>query len=78
MPKKAQDFLVDTALGEKSYKISAPAEQEAVTLLRGTVDGNGAPTDLRRAEAEALASLILRDAGGNAIPVERPGFDHFR
>ncbi len=44
----------------------APAKQEAVTLLRGTVPGGGAPIDVRRAEAEALASLILRDAGGGA------------
>ena len=33
MPKKAQDFLVDTQLGEASYKIEKPAEQDDRIVL---------------------------------------------
>jgi ATP-dependent helicase/nuclease subunit A len=46
--------------------VPPPAEQEAVTLVRGVVDtsGGGGITEQRRAEADALASLILRDVGG--------------
>ena len=57
----------------------APAGQEAVTLVRGIVDtpGSGLATETRRAEAEALASLILRDVGGGAWRV-RDGAGGFR
>ncbi len=46
--------------------LPAPAEQEAVTLVRGVVPKarGGFATDVRRAEAEALASLIAREVAG--------------
>lgn len=63
MPKKAQDFLVDTALGEKSYKIAAPAEQEDKIVL--SIEEGAVPASLLKEATQAA-----RNARGRSFFVQ--------
>ena len=51
-PKKAQDFLVDTALGEKSFEVKTPQQEEKIVL---TIEEGAVPTGFLKEARERMA-----------------------